>query len=51
MGGEITQLFLEDFSKGQTFQGVSRTITKADSPQARRWVARLSVAFAVVRFS
>ena len=30
MEGETTQLFLEDFSKGQTFPGRPRKITKAD---------------------
>jgi 3-hydroxybutyryl-CoA dehydratase len=30
MEGEATQLFLEDFSKGQTFPGLPRKITKAD---------------------
>lgn len=30
MGGEITQLFLEDFSAGQVFPGRSRIITEAD---------------------
>ena len=30
MAGETTQLFLEDFSRGQTFPGCPRKITKAD---------------------
>ena len=30
MAGETTQLFLEDFSKGQTFPGHSRKISEAD---------------------
>ncbi|HUD87334.1 MAG TPA: MaoC/PaaZ C-terminal domain-containing protein [Xanthobacteraceae bacterium] len=31
MAAETTQLFLEDFSQGQTFPGLPRTITKADA--------------------